>query len=289
MVPITHVFPVSAARLPLLYSAYDAFAMCGHKEVVLQCGHLEDMMADPTKIKVYQKALADTGMVFCDSHSPFGVEEDLACPFEDVRPVMIERKKLSMKIAASFGIDSITIHVGNAIHKWCTLEQYRSNLFDSLDKLLPLAEELKIAIAIENIWFANNTAKDLLAAMEKFPSDYLGICYDSGHANITSGKFTEPTNVMVRAYADYGAGEPVWNSHLLEDVLPYVTTCHIHDNNAIWDQHLLPGYGNIDWSHIVPLLKTAPRLKCIQNESAPSELYPVSIARTVETFRKLFA
>lgn len=288
MLPITHVFPLSAAKLPLLASVYDEFSRCGCKNVVLQCTFLNEMIADFNKVKIFRQLLADTGMSFCDSHAPFNEMDDLSCPFEVARPVMLERKILSMKIAASFGVTSMTFHTGHAKQPDCPLDKYRSYLYSSLDRLLPVAEELGITMAIENIWYPNNTAKELIAAIEKFPSDYLGICYDSGHANITSGRCRSEENSMAKTYACHSFGEPEWNDHLLEDVLPHITCCHLHDNNAVCDEHLLPGLGNVDWPKVVSLLKQAPRLKCIQNESVPKEGCPVSVSRTVETFNNLF-
>ena len=57
-----------------------------------------------------------------------------------------------------------------------------------------------------------------------------------------------------------------WNDHILEDLLDGVVNCHLHDNNAVTDQHLPPGQGCVDWKNIASLLKRAPRLKCIQSE-----------------------
>ena len=55
-----------------------------------------------------------------------------------------------------------------------------------------------------------------------------------------------------------------WDAQVLEKLLPEITTCHLHDNIGQYDQHRVPGCGNIDWLHVVGLLKIAPRLKCIQ-------------------------
>ncbi len=288
MQPITHAFPFSTLPPRLRLSGFAEFAACGHREIVLLCEFLAEMMADPSKIRWYRKALADTGTVFCDSHAPFGPQDDLNCPYDELRPASIARKKMALEIAASFGVDSITIHTGNVRVPGYPLEKYHANLLSALDELLPLAEKLKITIALENIWHPTNTVPKLLDALRRFPSEYLGICYDTGHANISSGKVRVPENNMAKVYAGGGYGEPEWNDHILEDLLPHVTTCHVHDNNGVSDEHLLPGLGTVDWGHVIPLLKSAPRIKCFQNESSPKEVSPVSIARTVKTFRELF-
>lgn len=287
MQPIAHCFSFGALTPVLRRSAFAQFAACGQRDIVLQCDFLEEMIASPKQIKWFRDVIAETGVRFCDAHSPFGPQEDLNCPYEELRPLMIERKKMAMEIAASFGVTTITIHTGNVRVKDYPLEKYHSNLLAALDALLPVAERLGIAIAIENIWHPTNTVPKLLDAIGHFKSDYLGICYDAGHANISSGKVRSPENNMVKVYDFYG-GEPEWNDHILEDLLPHVISCHLHDNNGIRDQHLAPGNGTVDWKHIIPLLKSAPRIQCFQNESTPKELAPVSIARSVQTFRDLF-
>lgn len=289
MQPITHVFRFSQLTPEIRLSAMAQFAECGQKEIVLICEYLAEMMESPKKIKWFQKALADTGTVFCDSHAPFGPEEDLNCPYPELRPVMIERKKMAIEIAAMFGVDSMTIHTGNVRIPGYSLEYRHSCLLDSIEKILPTAEKCGVTIAIENIWHPTNTTPKLLDVMRRFPSEYLGICYDSGHANISSGKNRSPENAMATIYRNGNYGEPEWNDHILEDLLPYVTTCHLHDNIATTDLHLLPGLGNVNWKHIIPLLKSAPRIKCFQNESVPKDLTPVTISKTVKTFHDLLA
>jgi sugar phosphate isomerase/epimerase len=69
-------------------------------------------------------------------------------------------------------------------------------------------------------------------------------------------------------------------------MLPSVTTCHLHDNNGLWDEHVLPGRGNVDWPHVIGLLKKAPRLKCFQNEVIPVRT-GASIAEVCKTFNAL--
>ncbi len=71
-------------------------------------------------------------------------------------------------------------------------------------------------------------------------------------------------------------------------MLPHIATCHLHDNNGIWDEHLLPGRGNIDWPRLINLLKTAPRLKCFENEVIPIRT-GASIMDICKTVRKLIA
>ena len=80
--------------------------------------------------------------------------------------------------------------------------------------------------------------------------------------------------------------EPVWQQNILEEMLPDVVNCHLHDNNGQWDNHWLPGAGTIDWKRIIGLLKNAPRLKNIQSEvQLPGD--KLSIRAVVEKFNEL--
>ena len=67
--------------------------------------------------------------------------------------------------------------------------------------------------------------------LEKFNSPYLGVCFDTGHANLT-GRFKEEFLI-------------------LKDK---IFTFHIHDNDGKSDSHLALGEGNIQWEKILKLL-----------------------------------
>jgi len=200
---------------------------------------------------------------------------------------MLIRQKLALEIIADFGVDSITCHVGNTPAEFAefSLECLHGSIIRSLDELLPVAERLGITIAIENIWFATSTPEKLLAIARHFNSDNLGLCYDAGHANLMARDRGVETAHPVDAWKRFG---PVpYDSQILEKMLSAITTCHLHDNNGVWDEHVLPGRGNIDWPRLIGLLKTAPRLKCFQNEVIPVRT-GASIADVCRTFEGLF-
>jgi len=64
-----------------------------------------------------------------------------------------------------------------------------------------------------------------------FGSPRLGMCYDSGHGNADKSGGT-------------GIGMLTRFGHKL-------MALHLHDNNGINDQHLLPFDGTVDWSAIM--------------------------------------
>ena len=213
------------------------------------------------------------------------------CPYPAQRPQMIALQKLALEICAYMGVDTITIHLGNNHFKPAndySDEQHIDWMKETLNELLPVAEKLGITICIENIWFSVNTPEVLNSIKACFPTDALGFCYDSGHANLmNNGRYHEQSFPRVH-WASSGSGEPHWDDKILDKMLPHVVNCHLHDNYGIDDEHNLAGDGNTDWKHIMPLLLSAPRLKVIQSEFCPIKK-EVSFAKMVSRFNDLLA
>ena len=260
------------------------FAANGAKYMVLGDGLLLQILHRPGLERQLAREMADEGLSFCDSHAPFGPYRDLNCPVEAARPAMLLRLKLALEIAASMGIRTMTIHTGNETHyPDCALEIQYDWLKRSLEEILPYAENLGMTVAIENIWFRINTPDRLLGVKAEFPTDALGLCYDSGHANLMDNGRGFPDSAPYKAW---GAEPVVWEDHALEKMLPHVVNCHLHDNDGIADLHCNPGRGTVNWPHVIGLLKQAPRLQCVQSEVLPLRTHE-SIRTLCAKFREL--
>ena len=243
------------------------FAVNGCKHLMLNGTDISRIMEDRDFAAQLRKELADEGLSFCDAHAPFGPWLDPACPVAEARPEMILRQKLSLMITASMGVKTITIHTGNEPrHPDYPLEVQFDCLRRSMDELLPVAESLGVTICLENIWYQLNTPERLLAVKKEFPTDALGFCYDAAHANLMAKGWQSPES---RPMIAWGGKTPAWDEHILEKMLPHVVNCHLHDNHGIQDEHNAPGQGNVDWNHVVPLLKKAPRLQVVTCENSP--------------------
>lgn len=283
-VPVTFVYEFHRTDDLIRPYILHEFAANGAEYMVLSDSLLAQILQRPALKKMLAKELADEGLSFCDSHAPFGPYLDLNCPVKEARGEMLLRLKLVLEIAAGFGVRTMTIHTGNETHyPDVPLEEQYDWIKRSLEELLPFAETLKIAIAVENIWFRINTPDRLLGLKKEFPSEFLGFCYDAGHANLMAKGRSFPESAPYQAW---GATPVVWEERALEKMLPEIITCHLHDNDGAWDRHRNPGQGNIDWKHIIGLLKQAPRLQCIQSEVLPLGGHD-AIRDVVEKFREL--
>lgn len=266
-VPVSFSFGFNLVPDELRPYIIHEFAVNGCKHLLLTGSDISRIMENRDCAALFRKQMADEGMSYCDAHAPFGPWLDPACPVAEARPEMILRHKLSMMIAASMGVKTITVHTGNEPkHPDYPLEVQFDCLKRSMDELLPFAESLGLTVCLENIWYQLNTPERLLAVKREFPTGALGFCYDSGHAHLMAKgwKSTESRPMLA-----WGGTTPAWDEHILEKMLPHVVNCHLHDNHGIQDEHLIPGLGEIDWKSEITLLKKAPRLQVVTCEISP--------------------
>ena len=279
-VPVTYIFIGNDETA--LRTALPEFAANGVQNVVLSDLLVAAIMHKYSFAKVIQKYLDMTGTKFVDSHAPFGPEIDLNCPLAEERRKLVLRHKLALNIAADFGVDTMTIHIGND-HRFpeTALDKQLDFVRAGLDELLPEAEKCGVTICIENIWSRINTPDRLLQLKSYFDTPYLGFCYDAGHANLMTNGKDYPEAAANKVWGTFGE-TPDWNDPILEKMLPHIVNCHLHDNDGSSDQHKLCGKGSVDWKKVVSLLKTAPRLRNMQCESL-SHINNFSIKEMIDT------
>ena len=169
------------------------------------------------------RALRDAhGLEYIQAHAPY--PRGYAAMDAEGRKASDEAVLRSMEYAAALGIPHIVVH------------PIRGTVQDNAAYFTSLLERQKtpIVIAIENmetrgeIWDA-----DTLMEITERLSPMAGICLDTGHAHI--------------AGADIPGFIRTAGSRLIG--------LHAADNNGEEDQHLLPGFGTIDWERVMEALK----------------------------------
>jgi len=136
---------------------------------------------------------------------------------------------LVAEIAASYGVDVIVLHpfsrrrLGSG-RAWWLNKMFFSLLAEKLE-----AEGIEARIAVENTnkaepWNMVETVRELVAAVS---SPRVGLCLDFGHAG-------------VNGYSPGDAYRAATNPLCL----------HVHDNNGVTDEHLVPGCGSLDWESL---------------------------------------
>lgn len=274
----------------LLPNVFVEFAANGAENVVIDEGMACKILDDPRYYSNLERFARGAGVKLFEIHAPFGECWDLNCSVKARRPYLVEGHIKCMNYAAEAGCRTYVIHVGAwdcIFRPEISIEKMRELALETLEKLLPEAEKAGIVLAVENSFEMSNATDEVVWLLKHFDSPFIGCCFDTGHAN-----YMAPSpDGKPKAYSAYQV-EQAWRGNLiqepaaLEKLLPYIVTCHIHDNNGLGDQHSLPGRGNIDWKELMPKLLSAPRLVSCQSEVAfIRDLIPVK--ELVSTMERL--
>lgn len=203
--------------------------------------------------------LKEYGLQLADVHGSEGKEKFWYSPKEYARLAGVELVKNRIDFAARLGGDAVVMHAypptqapalaGFNAMIWTQLRK-------SLDELQPYAMDRGIRIALENLIdfagvaagaVAMTAAADnfdlILQAYAHYPAEYIGFCYDSGHAILGYSRMDR-----------------------LAPLLERLCVLHLHDNNGQADQHLLPFAGAVDWQQAATLIAHSPYTKPISYE-----------------------
>jgi len=178
----------------------------------------------------YIKFLKDHNLTIEQVHSLFGSEYDLSHPEDSKRDIFIEGVKKEIEKLKEMDVRSYVIHCSGIVEDKDRKERMKI-FMDSLERILVVAEKVKMKIAIENIAFKQKvigTAEEINKIINAFNSEYLGVCFDTGHANLSEN--------------------PKKEFYLLKDK---IFTFHIHDNDGMRDLHLPPTFGVFDWKWFI--------------------------------------
>ena len=164
---------------------------------------------------------------------------DYTSDWEYNRWAGVELIKNRVDMAACLSAHEIVLHLYpphfTIQEKPETKENFYACVYKSLDELMPYCLDKNVKICMENLF--DMPGEYMLEIwnrlFERYPKEYLGLCFDTGHANIIWG---ERAPKMIEKYIDR------------------LYAVHIHDNNGSVDYHRIPGEGNIKWNSIINLL-----------------------------------
>jgi sugar phosphate isomerase/epimerase len=93
-----------------------------------------------------------------------------------------------------------------------------------------VCSQLEIGCVFENklphLLFARTS--DLLWILASMTSVEVGVCLDTGHANLTGDMYT-----------------------VIQKLSGHLRMVHAHDNHGVTDEHLAPGAGFIEWNRVL--------------------------------------
>lgn len=144
---------------------------------------------------------------------------------EKIRKVSEERVRQSLSIAEELGIRGVVFHA-NLIAGYYSEVYLQGWLLASINFWKQMLKEYpSLEIYIENMFEDRvEDLKKLAEAMKDEPR--FGICLDYAHQQL------------------YGKDKKDW----IEELSPYISHCHINDNDFYDDRHWEIGTGKIDWN-----------------------------------------
>ena len=182
----------------------------------------DDEKANTGTLEDLPKIVRDNGLEIDNIHAPFKDAHLLSSENPSERRKLIDLHKQWIGDCARHNIPKMVFHTCPDIPSPLPPN---SLLLDSIEEILRFAESAKVILAVENI--RRKEYVDII--LEKFDSENLRFCYDSGHDFIWS---EEPVEVLKK-----------WGHKL--------AATHLHDNKGSDDDHLIPFTGTIDWQKVV--------------------------------------
>ena len=153
-----------------------------------------------------------------------------------------------LKATALLGAPSCVIHFINTT-RWGKqpAEMMRSVSDEMFRNIIPYAEQYKVNIALETFgaarikgdrvrdFFADHN--EFIGQFDRMNTQYKTMCVDTGHTHEAESFWVLPPEDYIRTLGKN------------------VTLLHLHDNSGHWDDHQLPGQGNINWPAVFDALE----------------------------------
>lgn len=216
--------------------AIERLAKWGYDAVEIWGGrpHAYAYDLDHEHIQRIKKALKDNRMgVSAFIPAQFRYPVNLCISDESVRRSSLEYIRKSIDASAELEVGMVTLCPGHSVYPQ-SCEEAWSNLKNSLGELALYAEKKDIILALEPAHPMETdlvqTSDDALRIIKEVGKDNLKILLDIGHVNVNKEPFCD----SVRK---------------LKDCLALI---HFDDNRGMYDEHLMPGDGAINF---IPFLK----------------------------------
>jgi sugar phosphate isomerase/epimerase len=165
-----------------------------------------------------------------DIHAPTGAEKNWFSTVEYQRRAGVEIIKNRVDMCRTLGGSAIVTHIPqltpDSFGSWC---QQRK----SLDELETFCAQRGVRIAVENR--PADTFNGIEELFAEYSSEFVGLCYDSGHGNI--------------------GGDGLEH---LDSVKERLISVHLHDNNGVEDQHKPIFSGTTDWEALAGIIAASP-------------------------------
>lgn len=183
---------------------------------------------------------------------------------EKLRLRAVELLKRTAELMGEAGIGLMVAHFG----VYGDDDRRLDSILSSMINLEDFLEGTGVRIALENVCSPLSLSNSMKDTLTRFDFQNLGICVDTGHANLNE----EPVSAV-------------------ENAGNFLIHVHASDNTGGEDEHLLPFEGAIPWDKVAEALRAAKFGGCVTLETmcrGDQEEELKKIARTRGELERLF-
>ena len=199
-----------------------------------------DHIYSETEIEEIISWLKKYNLLVLDLHASEGEKNNWISKDESARCAGVELVKNRIYMANKLSCGEIALHFDREPTGESKKQEYWNILHKSLNELKPYALKYGIRIALENYMIEDST--EIKKLFLEYDSNFLGLCYDSGHGNVGNGL------------------------DVLKELKSRLILIHLHDNDGKDDQHNFIFSGTIDWNKLAKILAESSYKKCVNME-----------------------
>ena len=219
-----------------IFPCLDKFARAGFKNIELWAGSGDwgknthfDYNNEDALLKI-KMACTLKKIKICSINAPFSEKLDISSVDEIQRSIAVSEIKKAVVLCEFFKAEHLVVHPAVKALPLTDKDFVKTKIKQVKKSLAAILENamlhgVKVACENPSPHLLGGWAQDLTEIIKEFPEEHMGICFDTGHANLIE----KPDKY-------------------LEKIAPRMMTLHVSDNSGDYSSHLPPGDGNIDWS-----------------------------------------
>ena len=189
---------------------------------------------DPMGAQALSRRIVEEGLQVHSLHAPFGHDIDITSSEECIRSTSFDRLTRSADALATLGGRFLVIHPGGEDPRWAwTRERSIGLAAEGLRRMAEVCRERGLTLAVETPLphLLGGHPDDFDWILQQIPETEVGVCVDTSHCSL--------------------------GGHLFESLLrlsPHLVHVQASDNHGVNDDHLVPGWGVIDWPRVCATL-----------------------------------
>ena len=232
------------------FEAIDWNIDLGWDQAAVTAGKLEGSIfeqSDEAVLAYYAEELAEirkNGLVITQAHAPFPSHVKNIPGFEEYA---IRIYRSCIRLCHAVGCKNLIIHGISCRYNdpEMTAERMWAKNITLYRSLIPTLLETNVTVCLENLFASTpiitegvcsnpHEAVAMIDALnETAGKECFGLCLDTGHLNLLRKNVTNYIRILNKR----------------------IKALHIHDNNSMADQHLMPFVGNFRWNEFVATLR----------------------------------